>query len=147
MPTHHSAKDEAALRKLIDDQIAAIAAHDLDGIMRAYAEDVVVFNSLMPYQTTGRGDFRLAWKDCLQYFPDNCKTEMRDYTVAVDGDVGMAHWLWRFTGFQEHHPALITWLRCSQGYRRRNGKWEVIHEHSSVPFDQATGEAQFTNNV
>jgi ketosteroid isomerase-like protein len=28
------------------------------------------------------------------------------------------------------------------GYRKQGGRWKVIHQHSSVPFDMTNGQAQ-----
>ena len=33
-----------------------------------------------------------------------------------------------------------TWLRITVGYRRIDGRWRVVHEHISVPWDPMTGQ-------
>ena len=37
-----------------------------------------------------------------------------------------------------------TWLRTTAGYKRIQGKWHIVHEHCSVPFDPETSRAVFT---
>jgi hypothetical protein len=34
-------------------------------------------------------------------------------------------------------------MRASAGLRRRGGKWLIVHEHFSAPFDPASGKALF----
>ena len=38
---------------------------------------------------------------------------------------------------QEHS----SWFREAFGYGRSGGRWVVTHQHSSVPFDMASGKA------
>jgi ketosteroid isomerase-like protein len=146
MTTTESAQvhDEAQLRQLIADQLSAIGAKDLDRLMHHYAADVVVFDVKPPFQTTGAEAWRRTWEASLPYFPDAFQTEMRDLSLTVSGDLALAHWLFRFTGMDKDHPAMQTWIRISAGYRRIRGRWQIVHEHASVPFDPQTAQAAFT---
>jgi ketosteroid isomerase-like protein len=67
-----------------------------------------------------------------------------DLSLAVSGDLTLAHWLFRCTGLEKDHPAMQTWIRISAGYRRIRDKWQIVHEHASVPFDPQTAQAAFT---
>lgn len=138
------ARDEAQLRQLIEDQASAIGAKDMDRLMTYYAPDVVVFDAKTPFQTRGTGAWRRTWEECLPYFPDSFRTELRDLSLNVSGDLALAHWLQRFTGMEEDHPAMQTWIRITAGYRRLHGRWRIVHEHASVPFDPQTAHAAFT---
>jgi ketosteroid isomerase-like protein len=48
--------------------------------------------------------------------------------------LAVAHYLARFTGL----PGEPFWIRVTAVYRRVEGKWKIVHEHSSVPFDPET---------
>jgi ketosteroid isomerase-like protein len=138
------ARDEAQIRQLIADQMSALGAKDLDRLMSHYAADVVIFDVKPPFQTKGAAALRRLWEACLPYFPDSFQTELRDLTLTVGGDLALAHWLWRFTGMEQDHPAMQTWIRSTAGYRRVRGGWQIVHEHVSVPFHPETGLAAFT---
>ena len=56
-------------------------------------------------------------------------------SIIVSGDLAFAHWLYRFTGMEKDHPATQTWIRATVGYKRQQGRWQIVHEHESVPFD------------
>jgi ketosteroid isomerase-like protein len=137
-------RNKAQLRQLIDDQMSAICAKDMDRIMDHYAADVAAFDVKPPFQTQGAEAWRRTWEECLPYFPDSFRIETRDLSLTVSGDVALAHWLFRFTGMEKDHPAMQTWLRITAGYRRSRGRWQIVHEHISVPFDPHTGQAVFT---
>jgi len=143
-PESAQARDEAQLRQLITDQMSAIGAKDLDRLMNHYAADVVIFDVKPPFQTTGAEAWRQTWEACLPYMPDAFQTEIRDLHLTASGDLAPAHWLFRLTGMAKDHPAMQTWIRISAGYRRIRGRWQIVHEHASVPFDPETSQAAFT---
>ena len=35
------------------------------------------------------------------------------------------------------------WWRATQGLRLVGDKWQIVHEHSSLPFDMASGKVSF----
>ncbi len=141
------ASNEAQIRQLIDDRQRAICAKDIDQIMAYYSPDVVVFDCKPPFQTQGTDAFRRIWEECLPYFPASFETEIRDLNICVSGELALAHWLLRFTGMEEEHPATQTWLRFTAGYQQQQGKWQIVHEHCSVPFDPHTSQAVLTLNA
>jgi uncharacterized protein (TIGR02246 family) len=136
--------DEAQIRQLIADQARAIGAKDLDRIMAHYATDAVMFDVKPPFQTKGADAWRQTWAACLPYFPDASGTEMRDLNITMSGDLALAHWLWHLTGIDKDHPAAQLWMRTTAGYQRKQGRWQIVHEHCSVPFDPCTSKAVFT---
>jgi ketosteroid isomerase-like protein len=134
---------EAEIRQLIADQLSAICAKDVDRIMSHYATDAIAFDVKPPFQTKGADAWGRTWAVCLPYFPASFQIETRDLHITVGSDVAFAHWLFRFTG-EKDHPAMQTWMRTTVGYQRRQGKWQIVHEHCSVPFDPYTSKAAFT---
>lgn len=135
---------ETDLPQLIADQMSAICAKDLDRLMGLYAADAVIFDVKPPFQIQGVDALRRMWEACLPCFPDSLRIETRDFTITVSGDLAFAHWLFRFTGEDRDHPACQTWIRTTAAYRRHEGRWRILHEHLSVPFDPETGRAAFT---
>jgi ketosteroid isomerase-like protein len=143
-PESARARDDARRRHLSAEPRRALGAQDLDRRMPPYAAAVVVFDAEPPFQTPGAGAFRRTRAACLPYFPDACQTEGRDLRLTVSGDVALAHWLWRFTGMATDHLARQTLLRSPAGSQRLRGRWQIVHEHASVPFKPETGHATFT---
>ncbi|AFY91171.1 YciI family protein [Chroococcidiopsis thermalis] len=137
--------NKAQIRQLIAEQQRAICAKDVDRIMSRYATDVILFDVKPPFQTKGKDAVRQLWSDCLPYFPDVFEMETLDLTIAVNNDLGVAHWLFRFTGEQDH-PAMQTWMRATAVCQKERGNWQILHEHISVPFHPETSQAVFTLN-
>jgi ketosteroid isomerase-like protein len=59
--------------------------------------------------------------------------EVRDVNLTVDGDVAFASALNRMRGRQSGEDQDL-WYRTTLGLRKTNGRWRIVHEHSSVPF-------------
>lgn len=140
-------RDEAEIRKLIADWSKALENRDIDGLTANYAPDMLLFDAIPPYQTRGAAAYRALWEACLPCFPAKFKSERRDLTIWVDGNVAFVHCLHRTKMGGKNHPASQTWLRITVCYRRTRGKWRVVHEHVSLPFDLMSGKAVYITNL
>jgi ketosteroid isomerase-like protein len=56
--------------------------------------------------------------------------------------VAFSHYLTR-CGAIENGEEKASWMRVTVGYRKTNGKWIIVHEHFSAPFDMESGKALF----
>lgn len=137
--------NEAEIRQLVADQQRAICTKDVNQIMSRYADEIVIFDVKPPFQTKGREAVCQLWEDCLPYFPDAFEMETRDLTVAANDEIATAHWLFRFKGEQDH-PAMQMWMRATAVCQKKQGNWQILHEHISVPFDPSNAQAVFTLN-
>lgn len=133
--------DEAEIRKMIQDWSDALERKDVDGLVADYAPDAVLFDAIPPYKTVGADKIREVWEQCLPFFPDEFKSEHRDVEIHVQGDTAFAHCLHHFVPTDASHPCGQTWMRITVGYRRVNGKWKVVHEHVSIPFNPMDNQA------
>ena len=106
--------------------------------MAHYAVEVVVFNVKPPFQTRGAKDWRREWETSLSHFTASFGMETHDLAVMVSGDLALAHCQWQFTGLPGQ-----SWIRDTAIYQRNLGKWQIVHEHDSVPFDPETSKAVF----
>ena len=136
-------KDEADIRALIERWSRAVEAKDPAGIVEAYTPESVLYDAIPPYRTVGKDAIAAAWAQCFPYFPEKFRSEHKDLTIEVSGDVAFVHGLHHFVPEPADHPCGQTWMRVTACYKRIDGKWRVAHEHVSVPFDPMTGKASF----
>lgn len=132
---HSTQQDEVEIRRLIAAWSAALEAKDVDALTADYLSDSVLYDAIPPYKVVGRDAIREVWNNCLPYFPEKFKSEHRDITIHVFGDIALMHCLHHFVPIPADHPSGQTWLRVTVGYRRIDGKWKVVHEHISAPFN------------
>lgn len=67
--------------------------------------------------------------------------EVRDLYIAADGDVGFCSFVYHVSGALVAGNEVDMWVRATPGFRRRDGEWLIVHDHESVPFDPASGQA------
>jgi ketosteroid isomerase-like protein len=58
--------------------------------------------------------------------------------------VAFCHYLYRIGGTMTDGTVVGMWLRSTVCLRQAGQDWLVTHEHTSVPFDGATGAASLT---
>lgn len=144
MALHMTRTDaEAEIRELLDDWAKASQAKDLDRIMAHYAADVLAFDAILQLQFKGADAYRAHWQACLAMCPGEMVFEIHDLNVVVGGDLAFSHCLGRCGAVGDDGKANTSWMRGTVGYRRTGGRWLIVHEHWSAPFDPQSGKALF----
>jgi uncharacterized protein (TIGR02246 family) len=135
------AKDEAAIRALIDGFVNAIRAKEIDGVMSVFAPEVVSFDFGPPLHHGGGEAFTNRWQELFESYQDAIDYEVRDLTITTADDVAFSHSLNRVSGTLKNGQKSDRWVRWTACYRRTSGKWLIVHEHVSVPVDVRSGQA------
>ncbi len=134
---------EAEIRALVDNWLRAARAQDIDGIVSHYAPDILAFDAIAQLQFKGKEAYRKHWESCLSMCPGPMIFEIHDLKIAAADDVAFSHCLNWCGGTAENGEEKASWMRMTAGYRKTNGKWRVVHEHFSSPFDMESGKALF----
>jgi ketosteroid isomerase-like protein len=119
----------------------ALENRDLDQLLSNYRSDAVIYDCKPPYKRVGVESMREMWLGCLPYLPEKFKCEHRDLEVHVNGNMAFVHGLHTFVSLVDVEKwDCFTWVRITVCYEKdvRDGKWWVVHEHCSVPFDPLT---------
>jgi uncharacterized protein (TIGR02246 family) len=135
---------EAEIRAVQDDWLKLVATKDANRIMSLYAPDVVAYDAIAQLRFKGREAYGKHWEMCLTMCPGPMGFEIHDLDVAANGDVAFSHHLIKHEGKDpESGKEHTCWMRVTTGYRKRDGKWVIVHEHFSAPMDMETGKAIF----
>jgi uncharacterized protein (TIGR02246 family) len=134
---------EAEIRALVDNWLKAVLAQDVNGIMSYYAPNIRAFDAILQLQFKGKEAYTKHWEACLAMCPGPGIFEIHDLEIIAGEDVAFGHWLTRCGPTAEDGEDKARWMRVTVGYRKTNGKWSVVHEHWSAPFDMETGKALF----
>jgi ketosteroid isomerase-like protein len=72
----------------------------------------------------------------LATFEGPMSMEVRDLAVTAEGSVAFCTSLNCLTATPVGQPESFSlWFRVTLGLRRIDGRWQVVHEHESVPFE------------
>lgn len=131
----------AALDAAIQERVEAIRRKDVERLLAGYAEDVRTFDLIAPLGNTGREAVRRRVTEWFGSFASVLHYELRDVAPVLDGDVAFDSHLTHVRGDNRAGAHVDMWFRETVGYRRVGGRWLVVHQHSSVPFDMGSGQA------
>ncbi len=132
---------EREIRDLIDRQVAAIRAKDLDGVTGDLGPDVVTFDAVAPLWQAGSDASRTKTEAWLGSYDGSIGYEIRDLAVTAGQDVAFARYLYHVTGTLVEGARVDMWVRMTICLERVDGRWTITHEHTSVPFDAESGTA------
>ncbi|MBZ6076077.1 YybH family protein [Microvirga puerhi] len=141
--TVHGLKPENEVRRAIEGWLGAVRAGDIDGIAAHYAPDILAFDAVSQLQFKGREAYMQHWRHCFDLCGGPHVFELRDIGIAAGDDVAFAHFLNRCGGIDENGKEQTSWMRATIGYRKIGGRWMVVHEHFSAPFDMENFKALF----
>jgi len=133
-------ESEAAIRTIINARASAVHRSDVDAMMADVADDVVMFDVVDPLRRKGIASAReraVAW---VASYEGTIGWESRDVHVSVEGDVAFSYALSRVTGKLKTGTSIDMWFRTTLGFRRIGGRWLIVHDHGSVPFDPKSGQ-------
>jgi uncharacterized protein (TIGR02246 family) len=128
------ASDEAQIRTLIDDLAKAVRAKDVGRVMSHYAADIVTFDLAPPLECRGARALKESLEAWFPTFRGPVGYEIRDLSITVGDDVAFCRSLNRISGSRTDGEETDVWVRATVGLRKIDGRWQVTHEHASVPF-------------
>lgn len=120
------------IHDVIEAWVAAVGRCDLDGVVAAHAEDVVMFDVPEPQRgIRGIDAYRSSWPPFFEWIRTGARFELDELHVEADGSVAFAWALLRCGTDDDLTAAPDRRLRLSLGLRRDGGGWLIVHEHHS----------------
>ena len=126
-----STTDRTEIEAISKQLVRAHADRDADAIVDAYTPDAVIYDLAPPLGRRGMNrDSVAAW---LASWDGPIQIDARDIHLTIEGDVAFASVLNRMRGRQSGEDRDL-WYRRTMCLRKTNGRWRIVHDHSSVPF-------------
>lgn len=126
--------EQEKVLKVIRDQEAANARGDADGVLTPNADGVVLFDLPPPLQI--KGDASEGKKELEAWFSTwehGVTVALDEPTVVVEGDLAVVFGLSRMQGVKRGFGPVDAWNRRTIVLLKLDGKWKIVHEHSSYP--------------
>lgn len=132
---------EEELRQVVLERVAAVRAKDPEPLAARQAPDVITFDVLAPLHSRGSDAVEQKTRAWFDSYAGEIGYEVRAFHIAADGDVGFCSFLYHVCGTLVTSGEVDMWVRATLGCRRTDGQWFITHDHESVPFDPASGQA------
>jgi uncharacterized protein (TIGR02246 family) len=135
---------ERELRDLVDERVRAVRERDSATLAAHPAEDVITFDVLPPLNSRGSQATAAHLQAWLDGYDGPIEYFTQDVQVSAEGDLGFCSFLYHVGGKLKTGDQISMWVRATLCCRRLDGRWRIVHDHESVPFDPATGQALIT---
>jgi ketosteroid isomerase-like protein len=143
LPARAQSKDELEIRALEDRYVAAENGKDVDAIMKGYApgNELFVFDLGLPRQHAGWDSYKKDWQDFFLVVQDP-KLDIKDLSITIEGKIAYSHMIQHVIWTNKDGSSTELKAGVTDVYRKINGKWLIVQEHTSVPIHIATGKAE-----
>ena len=132
---------ERELHELIEERVRAVRARDSTTLAARPADDVITFDVLPPLNSRGSQATVEHLQDWFDGYDGPSDYSAHDVQVSAQGDLGFCSFLYHVGGTLKTGDQVNMWVRATLCWRRIDGRWRIVHDHESVPFDPATGQA------
>jgi ketosteroid isomerase-like protein len=120
-------KNEIEIRELIENWTKAIRARDMEGILANHSNDIVMFDVPVPMQSKGIDEYKATWEFFFRFNKGGENSfRLTELKIFSGEDTAFAHSLIKLFDFT---------CRLTMGFKKINGKWMIVHEHHSAPFE------------
>jgi uncharacterized protein (TIGR02246 family) len=123
------------IRGLIDDWYAALGRGDAAGLAAAYADDVVAAGLAPPLWTRGKHKYIENMKGWFDTFVEPLKGEPEELSIVAGDSVAFVNGFSHIVGRKKDGAVMDLRARLTLCFKKTAGKWLVVTEHASVPFD------------
>jgi ketosteroid isomerase-like protein len=131
----------AEIREMVEHRVEAIRSRDVEQSTSMMTADYLLFDVVDPLQSKGASVARNRAKEWFATFQGPIGYEIHDLQISAGNGVGFSHGLNHVSATKLDGNPLDMWWRATVCYRKVDGRWQITHEHNSVPFDVNTGKA------
>ena len=135
---------DSPIRHLLAGYQAAVLAKDVEAFIALYAEDALIYE-LWGTWTHDIASWRAMARGWFEFLGDqNSVVEANEVKTTVSGDMALltAYLTYRAVDASGQELRSLD-NRLSWVARQRGGRWQVVHEHTSVPIAHADGKGIF----
>ena len=126
--------DQRQIRDTVERWVEAIRARDLDGVLAAHTDDLVMFDVPPPYDgIRGMDAYRDSWPPFFDFLVGGAQFELVELDVVAGETAGFAYALLRCGRPEDFEAEPDVRLRITMGLRKVDGRWLIAHEHHSFP--------------
>ena len=129
---HETANDETVLRQLIARWAKAVRDEDLVGIRADHDPDLLMFDVPPPFQSRGLDAYMATWDGFFALQAKPVQFDFHEVAINAGTDVAFATAIGRCCDLSSGEKVDLE-FRLTMGFRRREGRWLVVHEHHSIP--------------
>ena len=128
--------NETAIREIFDKWAAAVRAEDLNGIRANHSHDMLMFDVPLPLFSRGLDAYMDTWNLFYKSQVRPVVFNFDDVEITAGDDVAFITSIGRCVYIPSGRGPTKLQFRLTMGLRKVDGKWQIVHEHHSVPAEE-----------
>lgn len=128
------------IRHIISERVSAVKKRDVEKATANYSSDVIVYDIVDPLEHHGIDSLKNRLKEWLSTLSEIADFEITNIEIKSSKDVAYCSSLNHIDAINTDGDKLNMWWRETTCYAKANGRWEITHTHSSVPFNPESGQ-------
>ena len=129
------------IERMIVDRCRAVSEGDAIGIVKDVADHVVIFDVVGSMFAVGKSAALERAQQWLASYDSPPQWDVERLNVAASDSVAFCHCISRVRGTLKTQVEVDMWFRTTLGFQKQDNQWQIVHDHSSDPFDPNTGLA------
>ena len=131
----------AEIRSVIARWVEAFRTRSVDTAREIHSRATVSFDIVPPLRYRGFDDYATAWEGAFDSFAGPIDITLHDQNITVRDDIAFSHSLNRFAATTHDGVKVEYWFRWTACFQKLDGRWLIVHDHSSLPTDFANGRS------
>jgi ketosteroid isomerase-like protein len=128
-----NATDEAEILTVVQNLRQAHLDKDVALFAAQFAPDAAIYNLAPPL--VHHGIDLQEKQDWFESWATPIDIDSRDFNVIVSGDFAVCHGFLHMSGTKKGADQAVNfWMRETLCLQRQGSGWQIVHEHTSVPF-------------
>jgi ketosteroid isomerase-like protein len=128
--------DQGEILALIERWAEAVRKQDRAAIRRDHDVDMLMFDVPPPFQARGLDAYMASWETFYQYAEKPVAFEFDDIEITAGADVAFATATGNCVNITSKGVREPLQFRLTMGLRKIGGRWQVTHEHHSLPAEE-----------
>ncbi|RDC58802.1 YybH family protein [Adhaeribacter pallidiroseus] len=129
------------IQAIIDNRVQGVKNKDVNQATRDYSPEVILFDIVDPLERQGIEAVKSRLQEWLASLAEIKNFEIQNSQIQAADDIAFVISFNHIDAVNTNGNQLNMWWRETTCYRKMNGKWQITHAHSSVPFNPQDGQA------
>jgi ketosteroid isomerase-like protein len=136
-----ASRPESEIRAIVETRTRAVRDRDVEALMAHVSPSVVSYDVVNPLEYHGAGEVRARAREWFASFAGAIDLQVHDLRIMAGEGVAYCSSLNRIRGAVVTGGEIDMWIRSTLCLTKEDGRWVITHQHTSVPFAPATGQA------
>ena len=138
----------STVEEVLENYKASVSERDVEKFLRSYSEKIDLYDCWTKWECNGLKEWRKSVESWFQELSEeglNLKVTFSDMSIEEGESVAFAKCAITYAAYVQSSSEIVRQItnRFTFGLCKVDESWQIVHEHSSLPIDPATGKGMF----